>query len=114
MVRYQKDLKTVRMENLVGGKGYADCQILFGSGDTGGHTDMFGVISLAPGSTVGEHLHDKNGELYYILEGEAILIEDGVSCKLSAGDSTYCQQGHRHSLENVSDKPVKFLAVEIQ
>lgn len=56
--------------------------------------------TLAPGCTVGLHIHDTSSEIIYILSGTGKVLYDGEYEPLVPGDCHYCPQGHEHSLIN--------------
>lgn len=111
MIRYQKDMTGGFEENPAGGTGSMTFQTLFSPDEMAGKTGMFATVTLAPGSTVGVHPHGPECEVYYMLEGEAVIIDDGARYPVKAGDAQLCLPGHSHGLENNSDQPVVFLAV---
>ncbi len=114
MIRYQKDMPTATEENPAGGIGTMMAQTLFTPAETGGKTGMFAVVTLDPGSIVGEHLHTGEAEVYYILSGQGVIIEDGKRFPISAGDAELCLSGHSHGLENTSPAPIVFLAMVLK
>lgn len=66
---------------------------------------------LAPGCTIGLHIHETDSELVYILFGTGKVLCDGEYEPLSAGSCHYCPKGHEHSLINDSDEDMVFLAM---
>lgn len=66
---------------------------------------------LVPGATIGEHLHDTNSEIIYILSGKGSVLYDGEKLPISVGQCHYCPKGHTHSLVNDSDDDLVFFAV---
>ncbi len=111
MIRYSHEMEFERAENPAGGTGVMTYYNLFSPEETGGRTGMFSTITLEPGCVVGEHLHAEEEEIWLILEGDVILKEDGVEYAMGKGDAEFCQRGHRHGIENRTDKPVVFLAL---
>lgn len=65
---------------------------------------------LIPGASIGEHTHDTNCEILFVLSGEGTIIDDGVSSAISAGQCTYCPKGHTHSLVNTGSEDLVFYA----
>lgn len=68
-------------------------------------------VELMPGFGHGFHVHDNQEEVCYVLEGE---IEQWLGAEkriLKAGDSAFIGRGVVHASYNVSDKPVKTLAI---
>ena len=84
-------------------------------GDAGGLID-FGVnlTRLPPGNWSRQrHWHSHEDECVYILEGEAVLIEDGGETLLRAGDFAAFPKGtgNGHHMINRSDKVVVYLEI---
>lgn len=68
-------------------------------------------VELDPGAVIGEHLHADNEEIYMVLSGTGLFIDDGIEHAAGPGDMLLTQQGHRHGLKNTGDGPLVFLAV---
>lgn len=66
---------------------------------------------LVPGATIGEHTHETNSEIIYILSGRGHVLYDGQLLELSEGQCHYCPKGHSHSLINDSGADLVFFAV---
>ena len=84
-------------------------------GDLGG-LDQFGVnyTRLAPGAaSAHKHWHAKEDELIYLIEGEAVLVEDEGETILRAGDFASFKAGvaNGHMMVNRSDRDAVFLEV---
>jgi uncharacterized cupin superfamily protein len=83
--------------------------------------DLFGLSQfgvnltvLAPGSASSErHWHESEDEFVYILEGEAILVDDAGEHLLTAGMCTGFKAGvpNAHKLVNRSTAPVTYLEI---
>ena len=67
--------------------------------------------TLPPGATIGEHRHDDNEELYYVLEGHGTMILDGQRSPIGAGDVSVVHPGHTHGIENSNDSAMRLLVV---
>lgn len=84
-------------------------------GDLGG-LDQFGVnlTRLAPGAaSAHRHWHQNEDEFVYMLEGEAVLVEDDGESVLAAGDAAAFKAGRAvgHMLVNRSDADAVFLEI---
>lgn len=81
-----------------------------------GALPQFGVnlTRLAPGAaSAHKHWHKNEDELVYLLEGEAVLVEDDGDTVMRAGDVATFKAGveNGHMLVNRSDKDVVFLEI---
>ena len=65
---------------------------------------------LHPGASIGEHRHEGNAEILFVLKGKGTVIDDGEPTPVEAGQCTYCPEGHTHSLVNTSDEDLEFYA----
>ncbi len=84
-------------------------------GNLGG-LDQFGVnlTRLAPGAaSAHEHWHRNEDEFVYMLEGEAVLVEDGGETMLRPGDAAAFKAGvpSGHMLVNRGREDAVFLEV---
>lgn len=66
---------------------------------------------LVPGASIGMHTHTTNCEILFVLTGAGTVIEDGEEHPIVAGQCTYCEQGHAHSLINTGNTDLAFYAV---
>lgn len=66
---------------------------------------------LPVGASIGEHTHETNSEILFVIRGEGTIIDNGVSSPIHAGMCTYCKKGNRHSLVNTSNDELEFYAV---
>ena len=76
----------------------------------------FGVseATLEPGAWSSQrHWHEGEDELVVMLEGEAVLVEDGGRTVLRPGDIAVFPKGvpNAHHLVNESDAPCRFIAL---
>ena len=72
------------------------------------------VCTLKPGAASSQrHWHEAEDELVYVLEGEAVLQEDGSDIVLKPGDAAAWKAGvpNGHCLINRSDREAIFIEV---
>jgi len=73
---------------------------------------MINDIHIEPGTYNGMHVHEKNCEVVYLLEGELLVKnDDGSEEHVYPGQVTYCGMGTGHSVMAVGDKPAHFLGI---
>lgn len=80
-------------------------------GDT--HFKMVGEMTLAPGASIGFHIHENDEEIYMIVKGQGLYTDnDKQSYPVVPGDVTITRQGEGHGLANSSQsEPLVFHAV---
>ncbi len=90
----------VRMEKILN-----NVDELFGKGR------MFNRMIVDPGNTIGEHYHDGDNEIFYILSGTGEYNDNGTIVTVEPGDTTVCRDGEMHGLKNTGDVPLEMIAL---
>lgn len=114
MVRKTMQMNIRHREHVAGGEGCLLSQDVFVESEMAGKARMCSKITLPPGSSIGEHPHVDDAEIYYVLKGELTVTDDGDTFLLHAGDGVFTAQGGKHSVKNNSDNDAEFLAVIIR
>ena len=55
-------------------------------------------------------MHEGEEEIFYILSGDGLLTEQGVSSHVGPGDAVLTGGGGGHSIENQGELPLEILA----
>jgi quercetin dioxygenase-like cupin family protein len=79
---------------------------------TGGDTDAAYFIMEAqvpPGGGTPPHVHTREEEGFYVLEGELEFTADGESVRTGAGTFVNLPKGSRHFFRNVGERPARML-----
>lgn len=100
MIKRNSDMKTDLRENMRGGDGTVAITEVLLKGEYKGNARLVGEITLAPGCSIGEHIHENEEEIFYIIEGTATYNDNGKTVILNKGDSCVCLGGEHHSLAN--------------
>jgi mannose-6-phosphate isomerase-like protein (cupin superfamily) len=79
-----------------------------------GPWEFVDYAELPPGSSIGEHTHGNNEELYIILEGEGVMRLDGHEFRVRKGSLIRNRPGGTHGLRNDRPSPLKVLVVEVR
>jgi mannose-6-phosphate isomerase-like protein (cupin superfamily) len=81
---------------------------IFGEGDRDDRTmrsvSRFGEATIDPHGSCQSVSYDRQEELYFVLEGKAVLHYAGRSYPMRANDFTYLAPGVKHSIENDSNQ----------
>jgi mannose-6-phosphate isomerase-like protein (cupin superfamily) len=110
MVVKKKDTVHVRSDKPRNGEGHIDGFRYLDNHELSNSLKGFYHNELAVGSSVGFHKHIDDEEIYYILEGEGVVDDNGEEKKVESGDLIYTANMEGHALKNTGDKPLKFLA----
>jgi mannose-6-phosphate isomerase-like protein (cupin superfamily) len=111
MIIKEKDTKKVTSEKPRGGHGLIHGMEYLVGDAISNKVRILMVNDLEVGAMIGEHAHIEDEEFYYIISGEGKVIDDGVEKIVGPGDLVYTGSGHTHSLENIGDTPLRFLAI---
>lgn len=111
MIRRKNEMQHLTVENSGNIKGSIVKEFLLNPEETGNRLKMCADIELAPGSMIAEHSHTDDAEIYYLLDGEAVVTDNERTEVLHAGDVVYTGNGNRHSIRNASSEPIHFLAI---
>jgi mannose-6-phosphate isomerase-like protein (cupin superfamily) len=106
--------KKTHTDNAKGGVGFITGFQYVGEGARPNPTRvaMAAVNTIRPGYSLGYHAHETNEEVFFILEGQGIYLDnDGQEYPVTKGDFTICRQGEKHGMFNRSDAPLVFAAV---
>lgn len=102
-----------QVEGIAGGIGKALMQSWIPEDQLPPNVRMISTVTLEPGSSVGDHQHSGECEIYQILSGTGLYNDNGSRVEVKPGDVTVCYSGEVHGLENNADNPLVFNAVII-
>lgn len=74
--------------------------------------DSFEHNRLDPGAAVGEHVHTRTEEIYFIVSGRGLMHLDELTQEVGPGDLIMTPLNGRHSIENIGDDLLEFIVVE--
>jgi quercetin dioxygenase-like cupin family protein len=79
------------------------------------HADVvaFEYVKLSPGSVVGDHVHSRTEEIYFIVSGNGEMKVDGESRDVGPGDLILTPQGTKHGLIGKPGEVVEFVVAEV-
>ena len=98
---------------MCGGKGHVILNHILSEKELNGKCGLYAEVVLEPGCEVGYHTHANESETYYILSGKGIYNDNGVKREVGKGDITFTPDGCGHSLENIGDDDLVFMALII-
>lgn len=98
--------------NMRGGNGTAELRALLPQLPE--NLRLFSRIELAPGCSIGYHVHERETELFFFLSGSGRACDDGTWFEVSAGDAMSTPDGHGHAVENTGSEPLVFVAAIVK
>lgn len=112
MIKTQSQMIPEQREAMRGGKGTVTVTPLWEpETELKAPQRLFARLSLPIGASIGEHRHDHEEEVYYVISGVAESCDGGKTVVLNPGDSSLTQDGESHYLRNLGDTPLEVLAV---
>lgn len=111
MIKKSNELQIEHIPNLKGGKETVRIINVLENKDNYGTGRLFGISIIPVGGSIGRHQHVGDFETYYILSGIALVNDNGNEHVLYPGDMTLCKDGDWHSIENIGDCDLEYLAV---
>lgn len=88
-------------------------KVYFGLEDFDEKGHIFQTVTIPPKTQQREHWHDKQTELFFILEGECHIFINGKDYLAKKGDAFICSPGDKHNLWNKTDKPFKLAVFKL-
>jgi quercetin dioxygenase-like cupin family protein len=110
MVIKSGEMKSEAREGMRGGSGSVLLTHIATGGQLPQKCRLFSVITLEKGCGIGAHAHSGETELYYVLQGEGVLDDNGEKKPFRKGDCNVCGGGATHAIENEKDEPLVLVA----
>ena len=113
MIRKKEELLREEKSNLRGGRGNIEIAHLIQGEELKKNASLFSVITIPRDASIGEHSHDEDYEVYYILKGKGLVTENNAKTEVNEGDVVYTSNGETHAIENIGITDLVMLAVVI-
>ena len=110
MIKRKADLRTVFNEHMKGGDGIVKIINYAEKEEINGKCRLMAKIVLEPGCSIGEHTHEDEEEIFYIIKGTASYFDNGEWKELGEGDSAICLGSQTHSIANRTQSTVEVIA----
>ncbi|KXF83258.1 cupin domain-containing protein [Enterovibrio coralii] len=94
------------------GEGVIDIYRAFRRKDFKGAWDFAIRVVMPPGTSMGEHTHEDDEEMYIILKGEGTMSIEGEERQVTAGDMIVNKPFGTHSLVNTSENDIELLIIQ--
>lgn len=111
MIIKKLDQPVDMMPHVQGGEGIICRRQFLSKEDACGAGRLFAVFTLEPGDSIGYHQHQGEYELYYILKGQAKVMDNDKEVILEEGDMMQCKDGDSHCIQAIGDESLEFMAL---
>lgn len=111
MVIKSSDCKTENRENMRGGNGTVKITNFVGKEELYGKGRLFARITLEPGCSIGEHIHEGDSEIFVVERGCPTYNDGGKTVEAKPGDVLICPAETSHSVANNTDETVDLIAL---
>jgi len=64
-------------------------------------------LTLEPGASIGDHPHQGDDEVYFIISGAGVAAVDGEERRVDAGSAILTRSGSHHALRNTGAEPLR-------
>ena len=114
MIIKANDLPVEQRERMRGGEGTVELAYAATPDMLPPGLRLHARITLPPGASIGEHTHERETELFYVLRGEGEMLEGGEWKTLSPGDAASTGGGASHALRNTGAAPFVVMATIVK
>ena len=114
MITKAGDLPVEFRENMRGGEGTVSIFHAAAKGALPPGLRLHAQVVLPVGASIGEHVHENETELFYVLQGQGEMLQDGEWMPLSPGDATSTGGGESHALRNTGGEPFVVMATIVK
>jgi len=111
MIRKNQEMTTEVRHQMRGGDGSTVITHIYKKDELKGNSRLCARISLEPGASIGDHKHENEEEIYYILSGQGVVVDEGVPREVVAGDAVLTRDGATHAIKNTGNQALEFIAV---
>jgi mannose-6-phosphate isomerase-like protein (cupin superfamily) len=66
-------------------------------------------LTLYPGSSIGDHPHADDDEIYFVVSGTGVMVVDGHEQTVGPGAAVLTLSGSRHGLRNEGDEDLRIV-----
>jgi len=111
MIRKAEQMRTELLPNLKDGKDTVKVVNFIEGEEVDNKGRLFGISIIPVGGSIGYHQHVGDFEIYYILQGKALVNDNGEEAFLESGDMMYCKEGDFHSIQNIGAVELQYVAL---
>lgn len=111
MITRNGEREVERRGNMRGGTGTVQIEHWFRPEAFGAKARLCARLEIPPGGSIGTHRHEAEDEIYLVLSGQGLILENGRRIPVAAGDAVLTGKGGEHGVENPGDEPLILAAI---
>ncbi len=112
MIKKYDDVECRVNKNVRGGQGDVVARYYLNENSSKLRFNSLNYNEMEPGVSIAEHKHTGEDEFYFITEGRASAILNGVKFEVGPGDGFMCHSGSSHGIFNdLSNQKLKFISI---
>ena len=111
MVKRKADYSIEHVEKMRDGDGVVSVERLLMPEELYEKGRLFAKLTMAPGASIGPHVHEGELESFFVLSGKAEYIDNEELTTLLPGDTTLTKSGEMHSIKSIGDTPLEVIAL---
>lgn len=97
-------------ENMRGGKGAVTLKNWLEPEQLPANVRLMTHIHIPVGASIGDHVHEGEAEVFYVLAGRALYNDDGEKVEVGPGNIMVCYDGQTHGVENIGSEEFVMIA----
>ncbi|MFH1791249.1 MAG: cupin domain-containing protein [Candidatus Omnitrophota bacterium] len=114
MIRRRAEQEVEVRKNMRGGEGEVSIVHHLKKDEMTAPCRLCALLCLPPGSSIGEHDHVNEDEVFIIQQGKGVVADNGQEKEVGAGDVILTGKGAGHSIKNTGDVDLLITAVIMQ
>ena len=111
MIKRSADMATEERTEMRGGSGAVSIQHFVNKEEFTANARLCAKLTLPPGTSIGQHQHDGEDEVYIVTSGTGILDDGEAKTRVEAGDAILTGNGESHAIANDGDTDLEIVAV---
>lgn len=111
MIRKASEMAVEVRARMRGGDGAVTVKHYFKPEEMTAKSRLCAHLTVPPGASIGLHAHEREDEVYIVLQGSGIVEEGAEPRRVSAGDAVLTGNGASHAIRNDGIVPLEMVAV---
>ncbi len=111
MVRRESEMRSESLSGMRGGNGIVDVIHIMEQKEFREKGRLYAKNILKPGTSIGQHEHKGDFEVYFVIKGEGVFYDNGKPVSVKAGDVGIIENGQSHGIENTGTENMEIIAL---